>query len=167
MQCVSYCSIVIYDRNDKFIFPSENTFDGWRLVSSDNIVRRLIGDDEIQVAGVLDLATGSNRITDIKIGLNTNLTGLTNYYTKAEVDNSLALKAPFASPALTGTISIAGDITCSNATATAIAANKSLTLQRTGDVSVGTVLQLQNREGVRGISVQTSNAELLLTDIVM
>ena len=80
-------------KQDKLIFPSENTFDGWRLVSSDNIVRRLIGDDKIQVAGVLDLATGSNSITDIKIGLNTNLIGLTNYYTKTEVDNSLALKS--------------------------------------------------------------------------
>ena len=147
-------------KQDKLIFPSENTFDGWRLVSSDNTVRRLIGHEQIQVAGVIDLANGSTGITDIRIGLNTNLTGLTNYYTKTETDNSVALKAPLASPAFTGTISTTGDI-CSNATATTIAAIKSLALQQTGDVSGGTVLQLQNREGVRGISAQTSNAKLI------
>ena len=71
-------------KQDKSTFPSEDDFDGWRLVSADNIVRRLIGEDKIQVAGVLDLATGSNSITNIKIGLNTNMTGLTNQYTKQE-----------------------------------------------------------------------------------
>ena len=68
---------------------------------------------KIQVAGVLDLATGSSSITDIKISLNTNLTGLTNYYTKTESNSSLALKAPLASPALTGTISVNGTLACS------------------------------------------------------
>jgi hypothetical protein len=51
-------------KQDKLIFPYENNFDGWRLVSSDNLVRRPIGDDEIQVAGVLDLANGGSSITD-------------------------------------------------------------------------------------------------------
>ena len=40
--------------------------------------------------------------------------------------NALDLKAPLASPALTGLMSTAGNITCSNATATTISANKSL-----------------------------------------
>ena len=95
------------------IFPSENTFDGWRLASSDNRVRRLTSDDKIQVAGVLDLVTGSNSITDIKISLNTSLTRLTNYYTKTESNTSLALKAQLASPAFTGAITVNGTLACS------------------------------------------------------
>ena len=95
------------------IFPSENTFDGWRLASSDNIVRRLIGDDKIHVEGVLDLVTGSNSITDIKISLNTNLTRLTNYYTKTESTSILALKTPLASPVSTGAITVSGTLACS------------------------------------------------------
>ena len=60
-----------------------DAFNGWRLISDDNIARRLTSDDKVQVAGVLDFVSGG-RITDIKIGLNKNLTGLTNYYTKQE-----------------------------------------------------------------------------------
>ena len=147
-------------KQDKLLLPFEDAFNGWRLISDDNMARRLTSDDKIQVTGVLDFVSGGS-ITDVRIGLNTNLAGLTNYYTKTESNTSLALKAPLASPAFIGTLSTAGDITCSDATATIIAAHKSLTLQQIGDVSGGTVLQLQNREGVRGISVQTSNADLL------
>ena len=42
--------------------------------------------------------------TDIKINLDMNLTGLNNYYTKTEVDNGLALKAPINNPTFTGTL---------------------------------------------------------------
>ena len=47
-------------KQNKLTCPSEDDSDGWRLVSDENIARRLIGDDKIQVAGVLDLANGSN-----------------------------------------------------------------------------------------------------------
>jgi len=50
--------------------------------------------------------------TDIKISLDMNLTGLNNYYTKTEVNNSLALNAPIYNPTFTGTISINGTLTC-------------------------------------------------------
>ena len=36
--------------------------------------------------------------TDIRISLDMNLTGLNNYYTKSEVNNGLALKAPIKNP---------------------------------------------------------------------
>ena len=39
-------------KQDKLTFPSENDYDGWRLVSNHNISRRLISDDKLQVAGV-------------------------------------------------------------------------------------------------------------------
>ena len=81
----------------------------------------------MQVTGVWDFVSGGS-ITDIKIGLNTNLTGMTNYYTKTETNTSLALKAPLESPTFTGNISTTGDITRSNATATTISANKSLVI---------------------------------------
>ena len=45
-------------KQDKLTFPSEDDSDGWRLVSDDNIARRLMGDDKIQVTGVLDLVSG-------------------------------------------------------------------------------------------------------------
>ena len=83
-------------------------------------------------------------------------------HTKSQVDCTVALKAPLASPAFTGTLSTTGDITFSNATATNTAANKSLTLQQTGDIAGGTIVLVRNRECVRGISVQTTNAELIL-----
>ena len=95
---------------DILAFPSEDDSDGWRLVSDDNIARGLIGDDKVQVAGVLDFVHGSNSITDTKIGLNTNLTGMTNYYTKKETDSSLAYKAPINNPRFTGTVSVNGKL---------------------------------------------------------
>ena len=97
-------------KQDKLTSPSENDYDGWRFVPYGNIVRRLIGDDKILVAGGLDLATGSNSITDIKISLNTNLTGLTNYYNKTEVDNGLALKAPINNLTFTGNVTVNGNL---------------------------------------------------------
>ena len=68
-------------------FPSEEDSDGRRVISDDTIARRLIGDGKIQVSGVIDMWNGGDRITDIKIGLDTNLTGLNNYYTKQEPDS--------------------------------------------------------------------------------
>ena len=88
------------------------SFNGWRLISDDNIARRLIGDDKIQVAGVLDFVNGNNSITDIKIGLNTNLTGMTNYDTKTETDSIVALKAPINNPTCTGALSLNGTLSC-------------------------------------------------------
>ena len=41
-----------------------------------------------------------------------NLTGLNNYYTKSEVNNSLALKAPIDSPTFTGHVSVDGAVYC-------------------------------------------------------
>ena len=43
----------------------------------------------MQVTGVLDVVSGGS-IIDIKIGLGTKLTGLTNYYTKQESDRKFA-----------------------------------------------------------------------------
>ena len=142
-------------------------FDGCRFVSSDNIGRRLIGDDKIQVSGVVALANGINSITDIQIGLNTNLTRLTNYYTTTETNTILILKAPLASPALTGTISTTGDITCSNETATTITANKSLTIQQTGDTYGASSLTLLTRNTFYGITVQIFNSTATVTDVAL
>ena len=103
------------------LFPYEDAFNGWRSISDDNIARRLTSDDKIQVTGVLDFVSGCS-ITDIKIGLNTNLRGLNYYYTKTEANTSSACQAPFESPTFLGNISTTGDITCSNATATTISA---------------------------------------------
>ena len=119
-------------KQDNLLFP-EDAFNGLRVISDDNIARRLTSDDKIQVTGALDFVTGSNSITDIKIGLNTNLTGTANYYTKTETNTNLALKAPLASPAFTGNISTTGDTICSNDTATTIAATTSISLQQTGE----------------------------------
>ena len=58
---------------------------------------------------------------------------------------ALNLKAPLASPAFAGSISTTGDITCSTDTATTITANKSLTVQQTGDTYGASSLTLPNR----------------------
>ena len=76
-------------KHDKLLFPFEDAFNGWRLISDDSIARRLTSGDKMQVTGVLDFVSGGS-ITDIKIGLNTKLTGLTNYYTKQEPDSKFA-----------------------------------------------------------------------------
>ena len=59
------------------------------VISDDNIGRRLTSDDKIQVTGVLDFVSGRSS-TDIKLGLNTKLTRLTDYYTKQETDSKFA-----------------------------------------------------------------------------
>jgi len=60
-------------KQDRLLFPFEDAFNGWRLLSDDSIARRLTSDDKIQVTRVLDFVSGGS-ITDIKIGLNMNLT---------------------------------------------------------------------------------------------
>jgi len=56
------------------------------VIPDNNIVRRLVGDGKISVLGVLDFFN-PGPMTDIQIGLDTNLTRLTNYYTKQESDS--------------------------------------------------------------------------------
>ena len=76
------------NKQDKLTFPFEENSDGLRVVSDDSIARRLVGDGKIRVMGVLDFLNGGS-ITDIQIGLDTNLTRLANYYTKQELDSQL------------------------------------------------------------------------------
>jgi len=156
----------LYTKQDKLLFPFEDAFNGWRLIADDYIARRLTSDDKIQVTGVLDFVNGSNSIADTKIVLNTNLTELTNYYTKTETNTSLALNAPLVSPTFTGNISTAGDITGSNAIATTISANKSLVLQQIGDLYGTTRMALQYRSRLNGLSIQTNSATTTLTDLL-
>ena len=68
--------------------------------------------------------------------------GSINAFTSG-VQTALNLKAPLASPALTGSISTTGDITCSNDIATTLTANKSLTIQQTDDTYGTSSLTLQ------------------------
>ena len=110
---------------------------------------------------------GSNSITDIKIGLNMSLTRLTNSYTKTESNTSLALKAPLASPAFTGTISTTADIICSNDTAKTITANRSLTVQQTGDTYGASSLTLLNRNNFNGITIQNLASTATVTDVIL
>ena len=71
-------------KQDQLTFlAGEGATDGWKVVSYDNIVRRLIGDGKIRVLGVLDFLN-PGPMTDLQISLDTNLTGLTKYYTKQE-----------------------------------------------------------------------------------
>jgi hypothetical protein len=84
-------------------------------------------------------------------------------YTKTEVDDGLALKAPLASPAFTGAISTTGNIICSDATATTISANESLTFEH---VYGTTSMILQNRNGVSGVVFQTTNPIATPTDLI-
>ena len=42
-------------KQNKLTFPSEDDSDGWRLVSDDNVARRPIGDDKIEVLQILRL----------------------------------------------------------------------------------------------------------------
>ena len=58
-------------------------------------------------------------------------------------------------------------ISCSSATATAITANRSLTLQQTGDTHGTSILTLQNRSSINGVSIQNPNATLTLTDLIL
>ena len=60
-------------KQDTLIFPLEGTSEGWGLISSDNVVRRLSGGNNIQVQGVLDLQSPGT-ITEIKVSLTTNPT---------------------------------------------------------------------------------------------
>jgi hypothetical protein len=76
-------------KQDSLIIPSEGTSQGFGLISDNNVVRRLSGDNNIQVQGVLDLQSGSNTITDIKVSLNTN-------------------------PTFSGNVSISGTMACSS-----------------------------------------------------
>ena len=41
-----------------------------------------------------------------------NLTGLSNYYTQSDVNDSLALKAPTNNPTCTGAVSVNGTLVC-------------------------------------------------------
>ena len=59
-------------KQDTLIFPLEGT-SGWGLISSDNVVRKLIGGNNIQVQGVLDLQSPGT-ITDISVSLTSNPT---------------------------------------------------------------------------------------------
>ena len=41
-------------KQDKLLLPFEDAFNGWRLMSDDNMARRLTCEDKIQVTGVLE-----------------------------------------------------------------------------------------------------------------
>ena len=83
------------------------------------------------------------------------------------IQTALNLKAPFASPAFTGSISTTGDIACSNGTATTITANKSLTIQQTGDAYGTSSLTLQNRNNTNGTTIQKLSSTATLADVAL
>ena len=79
-------------KQNKVIFPSSEGSTGWGvIVGSTNTVRRLVGAQPVRTFE-LDLDNSSS-INDVQIGLDMDLTGVTNYYTKTEMDNKLVLKA--------------------------------------------------------------------------
>ena len=87
-------------------FPEVETNSMWGVLSKPtdtepSFVRRLSG------VCLISTSLNSNNAlawTDIQISSDMNLTGLNNYYTKTEVNSSLALKAPINNPTFTGTI---------------------------------------------------------------
>jgi hypothetical protein len=95
-------------------FPEVEDNNIWGVLSKPtetepSFVRRL--------SGVYPISTSLNSNnalawTDIQISLDMNLTGLHSYYTKSEVNNMLALKAPINSPTFTGTVSLSGTLVC-------------------------------------------------------
>ena len=62
-----------------------------------------------------------------------------------------------------GALPTTGDITCSNATATTITANKSSRYQQTGDLYGTSRMMLQTRDAVNGGVFQTTNPTTTLT----
>ena len=80
-------------KRNEWLFPSNEGSNGWGVIAdSTNTVRRIVGAQPIRTFIELDLNNPSS-INDVQIGLDMDLTGLTNYYIKTETDNSLSSKA--------------------------------------------------------------------------
>ena len=85
----------------------------------------------------------------------------------SRIQTTLNLKAPVASAACTGTTSTTGDITYSNDTATTITANRSLTIQHTGDAYGASSLTLQNKNNINGITIWNPSLTATLADVAL
>ena len=73
-------------KRNNLLFPPNEGSNGWGAIAdATNIVRRLVGAQPIRTFIKLDLNNPSS-INDVQNGLNLDLTGLTNYYTKTETD---------------------------------------------------------------------------------
>ena len=112
---VDQCIQGIYSNLQRNLeFPEVEDNNIWGVLSKPtdtepSLVRRL--------SGVYPISTSlnSNNVlawTDIQISLDMNLTGLSNCYTKSEVNNSLAEKALLNKPTFTGTVSVSGMLVC-------------------------------------------------------
>ena len=80
-------------KQNTLLFPSNEGSNGWEVIAvSTNTVRRIVGARPIQTFLKLDL-NNPGSISDVQIGLDMDLRGLTNYHTKTETDSNLLLKA--------------------------------------------------------------------------
>ena len=74
-----------------------------------SFIRRLSGVYHIRTSLISNNAPAW---ADTQIRLDTNVTGLNNYYTNTEGNNSLALKTQINNPKFTGTVSTNGTLVC-------------------------------------------------------
>ena len=75
-------------KQDNLPFPSDDSGDNkWSVISPANAVRRLKGYAYIRVRRYLNLLDPNSSCDDLQIGFDKNLSGLTKYYTKQEVDS--------------------------------------------------------------------------------
>ena len=78
-------------KQNSLIFPTIEGANGWGTIDSTGTVRRIVGSAPIMSFIELDVDNVSS-INDIKIGLDMELSWLTNYYTKSQTDTNLLLK---------------------------------------------------------------------------
>ena len=80
-------------KQNELSFPSNEGSNVWGVIAaSTNTVRRIVGAQPIRTFIEFDLNNPSS-ISDVQIGLDMDLTGLTNYCAQTETDNNLASKA--------------------------------------------------------------------------
>ena len=81
-------------------------------------------------------------------------------------DSNTALNMNSTGSHITGPFTVNGNITGTNLTQTSITCPKSLVLSQTGDTNGSTYLTLQNRTGVNGIQILTTDPTTTLVDLV-
>ena len=87
--------------------------------------------------------------------------------TSITYDSNIASQISSLGTQITGPLSLAGNITGTNATQTTITCPMSLVLTQTGDISGSTSLAIQSRGGLRGIQISTSDPTLHVSDFVL
>jgi len=83
-------------KHNNLLYPNTDGNTSWGAIDrSTNNVRTLVGVSPIQTYIELDVNNPITSINEIKLGFDKSLTGLTNYYTKTEVDAKIAAINPF------------------------------------------------------------------------